>query len=258
MHDTAPLQLITGLMKIMLLPPGCLLALAVVGLLTLRRWPWVGRSLLAASLVLLYLLSTPFCGGLLRHSLEEYSALTAADLDADVEAIVVLSADDYAPAPEYRRDDTVGLITLERIRYGAWLHRATGGLPLLTTGGKLHPRGTPVGESMATALREEFGVPVRWIEDASRNTHENAKFSAEILRGEGVERIYLVTSASHMRRSVAAFEATGLEVIAAPTNLPSPIGPTVGDFMPRAKALYESSKALYEWFGLVWYHLVYI
>jgi uncharacterized SAM-binding protein YcdF (DUF218 family) len=252
------LQLVIGFLKIMLLPPGCLLALAVAGLLTIRRWPWVGRSLLATSLVLLYLLSTPVCSGLLRHSLENYPALTAADLVADAEAIVVLSADDYAPAPEYRRNDTVGLITLERIRYSAWLHRATGGLPLLTTGGKLHPRGTPLGESMATALREEFGVPVRWIEDASRNTHENAKFTAEILRAEGVTKIYLVTSASHIRRSVAAFEASGLEVVPAPTNLPSPIGPTLGDFMPRAKALYWSSQALYEWFGLIWYHLAYI
>jgi uncharacterized SAM-binding protein YcdF (DUF218 family) len=252
------LQFVISLMKILVLPPGCLLVLAVAGLLTLRRWPWVGRSLLTASLVLLYVLSMPACSGLLRHSLEKYPALTEADLVADAGAIVVLAADEHSAAPEYRQSDTVGMISLERIRYGAWLHRATGGLPMLTTGGKLHPHGIPVGETMATALREEFGVPVRWVEDASSNTLENARFSAEILRGEGIGKIYLVTSASHMRRSVAAFESTGVEVVPAPTNLPSPIGPTIGDFMPRAKALHESSMALYEWFGLVWYHLAYI
>ena len=74
---------------------------------------------------------------------------------------------------------------------------------------------------------------------------------------KGIEKIYLVTSATHMRRSVAAFEATGLTVVAAPTNLPSPMGPTFGDFMPRAKALFDSSTALYEWFGMAWYQLAY-
>ena len=129
---------------------------------------------------------------------------------------------------------------------------------MLTTGGLLRPRGTPVGEAMASALREEFGVPVRWVEDASSNTHENATLSAEILRDAGVHKIYLVTSASHMRRSVATFEALEFEVVPAPTNLPSPIGPVIGDFLPRARSLHDSSQALYEWIGLVWYHLAYL
>ena len=257
-YETVPLQFIVSLSKILLLPPGCLLVLAAVGLATLRRWPVVGRSLLAASLVLLYSLSTPFCSGLLRHSLEKYPAIAEADLVDDAGAIVVLGADEYAAAPEFGRNDTVGAISLERIRYAAWLHRTTGGVPLLTTGGLLRPRGTPVGETMASALREEFGVPVRWVEDTSSNTRENATLSAKILRGAGVHKIYLVTSASHMRRSVATFEALGFEVVPAPTDLPSPIGPVIGDFFPRASSLHDSSQAIYEWVGLVWYHLVYI
>ena len=252
------MHFIASLSKILLLPPGSLLVLAIVGLVTLRRWPVVGRSLLAASLVLLYSLSTPFCSGLLRHSLEKYPALAEADLVGDAEAIVVLGADEYSSAPEYGQTDTVGQLSLERIRYAAWLHRATGGVPLLTAGGKLRRRGTPVGETMATALREEFGVPVRWVENASTTTYENTKFSAEILRDAGVGKIYLVTSASHMRRSVATFEAFGFQVVPAPTNLTPPIGPVIGDFVPRAKSLHHSSFAFYEWIGLVWYHLAYI
>jgi uncharacterized SAM-binding protein YcdF (DUF218 family) len=252
------LHFLASLSKILLLPPGCLLVLAVAGLATLRRWPVVGRSLLASSLILLYALSTPVCSGLLRHSLEKYPAVATADRLEVAQAIVVLGADEYAAAREYEERDTVGSISLERIRYAAWLHRATGGVPLLTSGGKLRSSGTPVGETMAEALREEFGVPVRWVEDASTNTYENTKFSAEILRGAGVNKIFLVTSASHMRRSVATFEALGFEVIPAPTNLPRPIRPVLGDFLPRASSLRYSSQALYEWIGLVWYHLAYI
>lgn len=252
------MHFIASLSKILLLPPGSLLVLAAVGLATLRRWPVVGRSLLAASLILLYLLSTPFCSGLLEHSIENYPALAETDLVDDAEAIVVLGADEYSSAPEFGQADTVGRLSLERIRYAAWLHRATGGVPLLVTGGKLRPRGTPVGETMATTLREEFGVPVRWVEDASTNTYENTKFSAEILRHAGVGKIYLVTSASHMRRSVATFEAVGFQVVPAPTNLAPSIRPVIGDFLPRAKSLHDSSQALYEWIGVVWYHLAYI
>jgi uncharacterized SAM-binding protein YcdF (DUF218 family) len=252
------LKFLASLSKVLLLPPGCLLVLAVAGLATLRRRPVVGRSLLAASLVLLYSLSTPFCSGLLSHSLEKYPAIAENDLATDAQAIVVLGADEYAAAPEFDQRDTVGATSLERIRYAAWLHRATGGLPLLTTGGKLRPRATPVGETMAATLREEFGVPVRWVENASTNTYENVKFSAAILEDAGVHKIYLVTSASHMRRSVATFEAAGFDVVPAPTNLPSPIRPGIGDFLPRARSMHESSLAIYEWIGLVWYHLAYI
>ncbi len=35
---------------------------------------------------------------------------------------------------------------------------------------------------MRSALEREFGVPVRWVEPQSRNTHENAARSAEILQ----------------------------------------------------------------------------
>jgi hypothetical protein len=34
---------------------------------------------------------------------------------------------------------------------------------------------------MAAALREVFDVPVRWLEGESRNTAENARFSADML-----------------------------------------------------------------------------
>ena len=39
---------------------------------------------------------------------------------------------------------------------------------------------------MSRALQEDFGVPVRWREERSRNTFENALFSAEMLRQAGV------------------------------------------------------------------------
>ena len=232
-----------------------MLALALAGWLAGRRWKRAGRIMVVLAVVGLVAQSLPACSNLLLRSLERDPALGEADLGADAGAIVILSADVYWRAPEFG-GDTVGVTTLTRLRYGAWLQRETG-LPLLTTGGVIRPARESVGELMARTLRDEFGVPVRWIETESENTFGNARSSAEILRAAGVHKVYLVTSASHMRRSKAAFEAVGLEVIPAPTDLTPPLRPAAGDFIPRAEALHDSAIALYEWFGLVWYRLAY-
>lgn len=232
-----------------------MLALGLAGWLAGRRFKRTGRALVALAVAGLVAQSLPLCSTLLLRSLERYPALGEGDLVADAGAIVILSGDVYSRAPEYGAD-TVGDATLTRLRYGAWLHRATG-VPLLTTGGVIRPSRASLGELMARTLREEFGVPVRWIEVESENTFGNARLSAEILHAAGVTKIYLVTSASHMRRSKAAFEAVGLEVVPAPTGLTPPLGPVVGDFVPRAEALRDSATALYEWFGMLWYRLAY-
>lgn len=69
---------------------------------------------------------------------------------------------------------------------------------------------------MAEILEGEFGVPVRWREELSRDTADNARFSAVMLKAAGISRIVLVTQAFHMPRAVALFEAAGLQVVAAP------------------------------------------
>jgi uncharacterized SAM-binding protein YcdF (DUF218 family) len=58
-------------------------------------------------------------------------------------------------------------------------------LPVLTSGG-LH-YGTPPSEAqlMADSLHDDFGVTVRWKEEASRTTWENAQLSAEVLLPKG-------------------------------------------------------------------------
>jgi len=247
---------LSTLFKILLLPPFNMFALGLAGWLVCRRFRRSGRAIVALALVGLLAQSLPACSSLLLRSLERYPALGPGDFVADAGAIVVLSADVRSRAPEYG-GDTVGGTTLERLRYGAWLHRATGGVPVLTTGGVVPPSRVSIGELMARTLREEFGVPVRWVETQSENTFGNAKYSAEILRADGVRKVYLVTSASHMRRSKAAFEASGLEVVPAPTDLTPPLGPVAGDFVPRAEALRDTATALYEWFGMLWYRLAY-
>jgi uncharacterized SAM-binding protein YcdF (DUF218 family) len=99
---------------------------------------------------------------------------------------------------------------------------------------------------MRAALEKEFNVPVRWTEERSRNTHENAQFAAAILKRDGVKRVVVVMHGFDIRRARAEFEAAGLEVVPAPTVLPRFRITTPLDLLPSMGALQGSQLALYE------------
>lgn len=243
--------LITNFLAAFLLPPLDLILLMTAGLLLMKRRPRLGRTLVVSGLVLLYALSTPLVAGALIRLLEGPPLSPQTHL-AGVGAIVILGAGRYGNAPEYG-GDTANALALERLRYGARLYRQIG-LPILVTGGA-PAGGVPEGRFMKEVLEKEFGVPVRWMEDASDNTRENAINSARILAKAHVTRILLVTHAWHMPRARFAFEHTGLRVVPAGTRFTRPgiLEPLF--FVPDANALRTSAYAMHEGIGLAWYAL---
>ncbi len=242
----------TGLISEFLMPPLGLLLPIVAALLLWHRRPAIARALVAISLALLWLLSTPIIADSLMQKLE--GAPVALDPKTETaDAIVVLGAGTYFKAPEYGAD-TVRYDGLVRLRYAALLQRETG-KPVLVSGGK--PQGSTLSEAeqMKSVLENEFHVPVKWMEGGSNNTSENARFSQRMLSAAGVRRIYLVTHAWHMPRAVMEFRSAGLEVIPAPTGFSTsgPLGPR--DFLPSADALHESRLFMHEVVGILWYRL---
>ena len=231
-----------------------LLLLGGLGLTLLRRR--LGSILLISGVAALYLLASPFVSTRLLRLAEAPLDASPSAVAQSPQAIVVLSAGVYPRAAEYE-GVTVDALTLERIRYGARLHRRTG-LPILVTGGRPRNAAQPMAESMRRALVEDFKVPVRWVEGRARTTHENAEQSAALLRAEGIGTIYLVTHAVHMRRSQEAFERSRLTVVPAATVFTS-IDPDVSlrDLVPRTTTLARSSYALHELFGRLWYRFAY-
>jgi len=243
--------LITNAFAALLIPPGSLLLLAVVGIGMARHRPRTGRALVGLSLAALYALSTAFLADSLLRSLEPAPHDPLSDSSGQV--IVVLGGGTYFAAPEYARD-TVGPATLMRLRYAAHVHRASN-KPILVTGGA--PQGNPGSEAaqMKTVLEQEFGVPVKWAEPGSNNTLENARLSYRLLEAAGVRRVYLVTHAWHMPRARLAFEHAGFTVIPAPTAHTTRYRLTALDFLPDADALRDSSRFFHEIIGTGWYHL---
>jgi uncharacterized SAM-binding protein YcdF (DUF218 family) len=213
-----------------------------------RPWPRLGLSLVILSIALLYLASTPRVAATLGRMLETAAPLSLSMADSSgARAIVVLGSGAGISAPGAAAVLPTAL-ELERLRYAAELHRATG-LPVLTSG---DGRGRAGEMRMAGTLREDLGVSEVWAEDRSRDTRDNARNSEAALHSRGVSRVILVTHASHMRRAARAFRATGLEVIAAPTGFRTEVSGTRA-WLPDAAALHYVAAALHELAGDLWY-----
>ncbi|MDR3439945.1 YdcF family protein [Telmatospirillum sp.] len=227
-------------------------------------WPGkmkTGRRVTSISLILLYLLATPLVGDALLSRLEVFPPLPASGpILQDAQAIVVLSAEARQEL-EYP-SLSPGPMTLERLRYGAWLQRRTG-LPILVAGGTMLGQPDSLASTMRQSLTEDFrSSSIVWLEDQSQDTHQNAIRSAEVLRAQGITRIFLVTHAWHMPRAKLSFEHAGLTVIPAPTashnedarKNPS-IESRISKLLPSAQALRDSYFAFHEMGGLAFYWL---
>jgi len=104
------------------------------------------------------------------------------------------------------------------------------------------------------------------IQNASFNTEQDAEFSCRLIRESGFQKVVLVTSAFHMPRSVALFEAQGCPVIPAPVDFgitedswQNLAHPTVQEFLinllPSYSHISTVTKVMKEYFGMWYYHL---
>jgi len=230
------------LAKVIVLPPTGPLVLGFLGLAISKRAPRTGRTLMWLGFGSLLLLCLPLVAWLLT---KPFDRMPFSDSDAaGAQAIVILGGGTRRNAPEYG-GDTLGRLTLERVRYGARVAKATQ-LPVLVTGGVLLGAQDSEAALMSESLEREYGVPVRWSEGRSRNTHENARFSAHLLKNDGVNRVVLVAHAIDMPRAIAEFADAGISVIPAATGLPSRGSIELWDLLPSVPALQASRDALYE------------
>lgn len=244
--------LLKKLLSILLIPPGLPLVVLFLGLAVMARRPRWGRALVWLGGLATWLFSSYWFVSLLLAPLEDMHPVSMAEA-RNGQAIVILAGGRLRNAPEYG-GETVNRLTLERARYGARLARGTG-LPVLVTGGA-PMEGTPEAQLLKAVLEQDFGVPVRWTEDQSLDTRENARKTAALLRPLGVSKVVLVSHAAHLKRAQAEFRAAGLEPILAPTAFlgragNSEISLTIGDVLPTPSAAYAGWYACHEWLGIL-------
>jgi len=119
-----------------------------------------------------------------------------------------------------------------------------------------------IGFPEAIALKDFLllaGVPATDIilETQANNTYENAKFSAEILAERFPnQKVMLITSAFHMRRSAACFAKQGVEFDAYTGDFFAKENQkfALGEFLvPNPDALNIWTKLFKEWIGMAAY-----
>lgn len=228
------------------------IAVALVLALAWRRLPRTARITGVLVLGACYLLATP----LVSAPLARLTALPPQPPCAFAPAGVAVfggGAADTAPAEDLGALDVA---SLRRLLGGValWREQTPDGLLLLAGGSR--PGG--IAESLRMArLAEALGVPPAAIrtETASRTTRENAAGLAA-LQPAVPRRLWLVTSALHMRRARRAMERAGFEVCVAPVDAYPPTArawPLL--LLPDSAALKRSEAAIHEWLGLAWYRL---
>ncbi len=239
------------LLTALVLPPAGPLLLALIGLLlTGRRW-LAGAVVSLVGIATLWFLSCNAVGVGLAHTLlPQVKPLNVRGAEmANVQAIVILGGGVHAHAPEYGHPQP-SPSTLERVRYGAWLARQAN-KPLAFAGGVgWAAAGTGVAAEADVAratLKDDYGLALRWSDGRSRDTAENATRMAEAMRGDRIQRIALVTHASHMPRARAAYEQAGFQVTPAPTGFAAPRERELLEWLPSVHGLDLSRQVLREW-----------
>ena len=135
------------------------------------------------------------------------------------------------------------------------LHRETG-LPMAFSGGLGWGQrdGQPEAQIASRIAAQEFGRPLKWVEDNSRDTRENAIRTSALLRAEGITHIVLVTHGTHMPRAVKVFEesaGTGIRIQAAPMGMAGTDMADKSSWIPSAAGFHLVRRALHEWLGML-------
>lgn len=237
---------------LLLSPLGMALCLAAVALLLgWRRHLRAAMGLGLMAFVWLWAWSMPVLSHWLAGTVENQYPQVPITATPAAPALVLLGGSVYPPSGQNPEVDLNS--AADRVWHAARLFHA-GKAPLLLLSGGSDPKHQAFSEARAMAIfLTDLGVPAQamLLEESSRNTRQNAAFSAALLKARGIDRVLLVTSALHMPRAMALFRAQGLQVIPAPTDFEAnqELPPGLLAWLPDPPALDASGRAMKEIVG---------
>ena len=226
---------------------------------TTRRYCTVGRMIMTTGVLWLVIISCSPLGGCLVHQLEyKYPAITnPADhpLAKGAKLIVVLGGG-HSHGENIPATSELNLVTLARVVEAVRLHTALPNTKIIFSGGAVYE--TRPNASVMAAAAISLGVSPEAISTSTsaRDTKGEAQAIADQI---GDTPFLLVTSASHMPRSVGLFKGVGLDPIPAPTgqrtrqigeSTENPI--SVQQFFPSSSRITALERAIHEYLGMIW------
>jgi uncharacterized SAM-binding protein YcdF (DUF218 family) len=236
------------------LPPGIFVLLIFLGAFLYKD----ARKYLLFIGTVFYLLTTKVVGTFLLSPFEKpYNHIHT---PTEVDATVILAGGTDGKNANL----TLGTHSFKRVMYGIMVSKKES-LPIIFSGKGVGAYTEDI--SMKDTIKElnnyldinltetktikphQFSI---FYEDKSVNTFENAKFTKEIFSSMGIDtpRIYLVTSAFHLKRSITLYEHFGFKVIPVATDFMCATSHGIEDFVPSNKGLHMSYFALHEYVGL--------
>jgi uncharacterized SAM-binding protein YcdF (DUF218 family) len=239
-------------------PANFLLLILLAGAaLLFTRFVRAGRRLVLAASIGFLVIGVLPVGALMLRFLEDRFPRPPQDLPAPA-GIIVLGGGVNELVTRFR-----GVVELsssgDRMTEGAMLARRFPDARLVFTGGSAALLGSPDREAhVARQLFLGLGLPPSQLvfEQESRNTHENAVFTRDLVKPQPGETWLLVTSAFHMPRSVGIFRKAGFAVTPYPVDYRTLGAPR--DFTPSRNVLdglERTDLALREYIGLAAYWL---
>jgi len=240
-------------------PPNICISIGLIGVVLMAtRFRRAGRRLAVTGIVLIALFGLSPLGNAIILPLEERFPPWDATRGAPSGFIVLGGALDTVVSQA--RGEVALNEAAERMTAVAELARRFPDARIVFTGGsgRIIYDGAPEAD-LAARLFDSFGIAKQRIllEDKSRDTDENARFTRDLVQPKPSERWLIVTSAHHMPRSVGVFRAAGFPVEAFPVDyrtrgaidLLRPFA-TLGDGLRR------TDTAMREWVGLLIYRIV--
>jgi len=216
-----------------------------------QRWLWRTGALIE---IVCIVLCTPLGANTLVQWQEDRAPAMAACAAPEPSTLILLSAGARRVPRQSGDVDALNASSLRRTVVAATLARRLPDAQLVVTGTS-DTEEVPVSVLMAT-LAQALGVPQAAIrtESLARTTWENAH-NVRALDPALPRRVWLVTSALHMPRSLIAFRAAGFEPCAyVGERLYSPFD-GVHDLIPGGGAASESEAVVHELIGELVYRL---
>lgn len=226
-------------------------------LVAMNHWRRAAVGMLWSGLLALGLLGfEAFPDALLRALESRYPIPNAQAIPSHVGVIVLGGAVGHPGI--YQAHGQVPLAdAAERMTVPVGLMRQYPKLELVFSGGEGRLLATGVTEAeLAKVFYEEQGLDMTRVklESSSRTTRENARLIAALLGERCNQPWLLVTSAWHMPRSMAEFEAVGCNVTAYPVDFRTGTSTPLTEYS-LAHSLLRWQTAMHEWLGLAVYSL---
>jgi uncharacterized SAM-binding protein YcdF (DUF218 family) len=233
--------------------------IGIVLLFARRRVAMWGRRWLLLLAVVYWILSMPLGARALEAILSAGYASTDPSVLEGAQAIVVLGGGGVTYRSHDREVNVLSDAGILRALESAHLYHQMQEPWVIVSGGINQRAGllTPESEALQALLVQE-GVPQeRILVDAtSHNTYEQAINLRPLLEAHDIERFLLVTSQTHMRRSMATFRAQALDPVpwSAPQHAEGFMDAHI-DILPNSEALNASRMAMREIMALTFYAL---